>query len=59
MVFDPGTTAIRTDKARISRAISSDRAITREVLIPLAGSNSYNVTTGPGLAPTILPLTPN
>ena len=59
IVLDPGTTAIRTDTALIERAISSDKPITLAIFVPGAGSNSYNVTTGPGLICTILPITPN
>ena len=36
----PGITATRADTALIERAMSSERPITREDLIPGAGSNS-------------------
>ena len=54
----PCTTATRAAIADIERAISSARPITRDDLMPGAGSNSYNVTTGPGRTLTISPLTP-
>ena len=36
----PGTTATRTDTALMERAMSSERPMTREVLVPGAGSSS-------------------
>ena len=39
-------------------AISSDRFIIFETFTPAAGSNSFNVTTGPWLIFLIFPLTP-
>src|SRR4029077_5420531 len=58
MALRPGTTATRADSALIERAMSSARPITREDLMPGAGSSSYSVTTGPGLALAISPRTP-
>src|SRR6201985_2540808 len=58
MALRPGTTATRADNALIERAMSSASPITREDLMPGAGSSSYSVTTGPGLALTISPRTP-
>src|ERR1700675_86097 len=58
MALRPGTTATRADNALIERAISSARPMTRDDLMPGAGSSSYSVTTGPGLALTISPRTP-
>ncbi len=58
MALRPATTATRADSALIERAISSASPITREDLMPGAGSSSYSVTTGPGLAFTISPRTP-
>jgi len=46
-VFFPGIVAIRADSELVFRAISSERFITLETLIPGAGSNSFKVTTGP------------
>src|ERR1700747_2706669 len=54
----PATTATRADSALMDRAMSSERPITREDLMPGAGSSSYSVTTGPGWALTISPRTP-
>ena len=54
----PATTATRADTALIERAMSSARPITRDDLMPGAGSSSYSVTTGPGRALMISPLTP-
>src|ERR1700759_620769 len=50
MALRPGTTATRADSALIERAMSSARPMTRDDLMPGAGSSSYSVTTGPGLA---------
>ncbi len=47
MVLLPGMVAIRADSELVFLAISSDRLIILETLIPAAGSNSFNVTTGP------------
>src|ERR1700749_792087 len=58
MALRPATTATRADNALIERAMSSARPMTRDDLMPGAGSSSYNVTTGPGLALTISPRTP-
>src|SRR6267378_3391341 len=58
MALRPGTTATRADSALIERAMSSDSPMTREDLMPGAGSSSYSVTTGPGWALTISPRTP-
>src|SRR3954469_6152855 len=58
MALRPATTATRADSALMERAMSSDRPMTREDLMPGAGSSSYSVTTGPGLALTISPRTP-
>ena len=46
------------DRADIDLAISSAKLISREVLVPGAGSSSYSVTTGPGRTFTTSPLTP-
>ena len=51
-------TATRAETALIERAMSSDNAITRDDLMPGAGSNSYSVTTGPGWTWMTSPLTP-
>src|SRR5450631_3243314 len=58
MALRPGTTATRADSALIERAMSSARPMTRDDLMPGAGSSSYSVTTGPGWALTISPRTP-
>ncbi|PWC78740.1 hypothetical protein TSH64_32060 [Azospirillum sp. TSH64] len=58
MTLRPGTTATRTDTALIERAMSSARPMTREDLVPGAGSSSYRVTTGPGWTFWISPRTP-
>ena len=54
----PGIVAIRADSELVFLAISSDRLIILETLTPGAGSNSFNVTTGPWLTFLILPFTP-
>ena len=54
----PGITATRAETALIERAMSSDNAITRDDLMPGAGSNSYRVTTGPGWTWITSPFTP-
>src|SRR5215211_4608572 len=46
----PETTATRAESALIERAMSSASPITRDDLMPGAGSSSYSVTTGPGRA---------
>ena len=53
----PGMVATRADSADMLRAMSSASWITRLALIPLAGSSSYMVTTGPGRTSTISPRT--
>ena len=58
MALRPGTTATRAESALIERAMSSARPITRDDLMPGAGSSSYSVTTGPGRALMISPRTP-
>src|SRR3984893_16798423 len=58
MALRPGTTATRAESALIERAMSSASPITRDDLMPGAGSSSYRVTTGPGFALTISPRTP-
>ncbi len=58
MALRPETTATRADTALIERAMSSESPITRDDLMPGAGSSSYNVTTGPGCALMISPRTP-
>ena len=40
MTLRPGTTATRTDTALMDRAMSSESPITRDVLVPGAGSSS-------------------
>ena len=54
----PDTTATRADSALMERAMSSASPITRDDLMPGAGSSSYSVTTGPGRALMISPRTP-
>ena len=58
IVFFPGTGAILVEIELVLLAISSVKFIILEVLIPAAGSNSYKVTTGPGLTFFILPIIP-
>ena len=58
MALRPWTTATRAETADIERAMSSASPMTREDLIPGAGSSSYMVTTGPGRTLMISPLTP-
>ena len=53
----PGIVATRADSADMLRAMSSASWITRLALIPLAGSSSYIVTTGPGRTSTMSPRT--
>ena len=49
IVFFPGIVATRVDTELVCLAISSARLTILETLIPEAGSNSFNVTTGPQL----------
>ena len=58
MTLRPDTTATRADTALIERAMSSASPMTRDDLMPGAGSSSYSVTTGPGCALMISPRTP-
>jgi len=53
----PGMVATRADKADMLRAMSSASWMTRLALMPLAGSSSYMVTTGPGRTSTMSPRT--
>ena len=55
MVFFPGMIATLVEIELVFLAISSDKLIILETLIPAAGSNSYNVTTGPWLIFFIFP----
>ena len=48
-VLLPGMVAILADSELVFLAISSDRFIILETFTPAAGSNSFNVTTGPWL----------
>ena len=57
MTLRPGMVATRADSADMLRAMSSASAITRLALMPLAGSSSYMVTTGPGRTSTMSPRT--
>ena len=50
--------AILADSELVFLAISSDKLIILETLIPAAGSNSFKVTTGPLLTFLIFPSTP-
>jgi len=43
----PGIVDIRADSELVFLAISSDKLIIFETFTPAAGSNSFNVTTGP------------
>ena len=54
----PGIVEILADSELVFLAISSERLIIFETLIPGAGSNSFKVTTGPWLTYVILPSTP-
>ena len=58
MALRPGTTATRAATALMERAMSSASPMTREDLVPGAGSSSYSVTTGPGRTLVISPFTP-
>jgi hypothetical protein len=55
MVLLPGTVATLVDIELVLRAMSSERFIIFDVLIPAVGSNSYKVTTGPALTLFISP----
>lgn len=55
----PGIRSIRTDSALSARARSSWRLTIWLTFTPGAGWNSKTVMTGPGLAPSIVPSTPN
>ena len=57
-VFFPGIVATLVERELVFLAMSSERLIILETLIPGAGSNSYKVTTGPWLIFLIFPLTP-
>jgi hypothetical protein len=46
-VLLPGIVAILADSELVFLAISSDKFIILETFTPAAGSNSFNVTTGP------------
>ena len=54
----PGIVAIRADSELVFLAMSSERCIIFETLMPAAGSNSFKVTTGPLLTFFIFPFTP-
>ena len=54
----PGIVEILADSELVFLAISSDKFIIFETLTPGAGSNSFNVTTGPLFIFFILPSTP-
>ena len=54
----PGIVDTRVARADIDLAISSAKLITLLAFRPAAGSNSYNVTTGPGFTDNISPFTP-
>ena len=58
IVLLPGIVEIRADSELVFLAISSERLIIFETLIPAAGSNSFKVTTGPLLTFLIFPSTP-
>ena len=58
MVLLPGIVEILADSELVFLAISSDKLIIFETLIPAAGSNSFKVTTGPWLIFFIFPSTP-
>ena len=47
IVLLPGIVAILADSELVLRAMSSDKFIIFETFTPAAGSNSFNVTTGP------------
>ena len=56
--LEPGITEILADSELVFLAISSDKFTILETLTPAAGSNSFNVTTGPELIFLIFPSTP-
>ena len=56
-VFFPGIVATLVESELVFLAMSSERLIILETLIPGAGSNSYKVTTGPWLIFLIFPST--
>ena len=58
IVFFPGIIETLVDTELVFRAISSDKFIIFETLIPGAGSNSYKLTTGPLFIFVIFPLIP-
>ena len=58
IVLFPGIVATRVEIELVFLAISSARLTIFDTLIPDAGSNSFNVTTGPQLTLLILPSTP-
>ena len=58
IVLLPGIVEILADSELVFLAISSDKLIIFETLIPAAGSNSFKVTTGPWLTFLIFPSTP-
>ena len=58
IVLLPGIVAILADSELVFLAISSERLIIFDTLTPGAGSNSYNVTTGPLLTFLTPPSTP-
>ena len=58
IVFSPGIVATLVEIELVFLAMSSAKLIIFETLIPDAGSNSFNVTTGPQLILLILPSTP-
>ena len=58
IVLLPGIVEILADSELVFLAISSDKFIIFDTLTPGAGSNSFNVTTGPLLIFFIFPSTP-
>ena len=54
----PGIVEILADSELVFLAMSSERLIILDTFTPAAGSNSFNVTTGPWLIFLILPFTP-
>ena len=54
----PGIVDILADSELVFLAMSSDKLIIFETFTPAAGSNSFNVTTGPWLTFFIFPFTP-
>ena len=57
-MFFPGIVATLVEIELVFLAISSAKVTIFETFIPDAGSNSFNVTTGPQLILLILPSTP-